>query len=103
MDTKNLFKLPSLSFSEELVSILHKNQSIRIERIVSTGQVSDWYDQEENEFVSLLQGEAELSWEDGAATKLNAGDSLIIPKHKLHKVSYTSIKPPCIWLCVFWK
>lgn len=102
MLTDNLFNLPSLPLSEELVTILIENEAVRIERIVSTGQVSDWYDQDENEFVALLQGEAEITWVDGTTTKLMAGDTLMIPQHKRHWVSYTSSKPPCIWLCVFW-
>ena len=57
--TDNLYRLTSLPLSEELITVLFQSKAIRIERIVSTGQVSGWYDQEENEFVCLLQGEAE--------------------------------------------
>jgi len=102
-NTYNLFELPSLPLSEELINVLLQTNSVRIERIVSTGQTSGWYDQDEHEFVALLQGEAELAWEDGTTTKLIAGDTIIIPQHKRHMVSYTSSQPPCIWLCVFWK
>ena len=101
--TDNLYRLTSLPLSEELNTVLFQSKAIRIDRIVSAGQVSGWYDQEENEFVCLLQGEAELTWEDGTATKLVAGDTVIIPQHKRHRVSYTSSEPPCIWLCVFWE
>ena len=99
----NIFNLSDIPLSEELVTVLLDSSDIRIERIVSTGQTSDWYDQNENEFVLLLQGEAEITWADGATTKLSAGDTFIIPEHKRHMVSYTSTEPPCIWLCVFWK
>jgi cupin 2 domain-containing protein len=103
IDTYNLYEMPTLPLSEELITVLLRNEGIRIERIVSIGQTSGWYDQEENEFVALLQGEAELTWDDGTTTRLSAGDTITIPKHKRHKVSYTSSEPACIWLCVFWR
>lgn len=100
--TDNLFSLPEQPRTEELINVLEENAVVRIERIVSCGQTSDWYDQDESEFVTLLQGEAELCWEDGSKTRLHAGDALTIPPHQLHRVSFTSSEPPCIWLCVFW-
>lgn len=103
MEKMNLFDLPPLPLSEELTDVLAEGKDVRIERIVSTGQTTDWYDQEEFEFVSLLEGEAELTWEDGCKTRLIAGDTLFIAPHKIHRVSYTSTKPACVWLCVFWK
>ena len=81
--------------------VLGKN--IQIERIVSTGQTTNsgqWYDQELDEWVLLLQGEAELSYIDDTRIKLKAGDYLLIPAHTKHRVEYTSIEPPCIWLAV---
>ncbi len=99
----NLFDLPPLPLDEELTTILAGNDTVRIERIVSTGQTSDWYDQEEVEFVSLLVGAAELTWADGGLTRLVAGDTLTIPPHKRHRVSFTSTQPPCVWLCIFWR
>lgn len=102
MDCKNLFHLPSIPLTEEWIDTLVDNPALRIERIVSTGQTSSWYHQQEHEFVSLLQGEAELEWEDGTKTRLVAGDTLTIPAHTPHRVSYTSSQPPCVWLCIFW-
>lgn len=89
--------------SEELSTILTENSAVKIERIISTGQTSDWYDQEETEFVALLQGEARLEYENGEFITMKSGGTLIIPPHKLHRVCYTSSEPPCVWLCVFWK
>ena len=102
METHYLFDLPELPLAEELTQVLAEGKGVRVERIVSTGQVSGWYDQEEWEFVTLLQGRAELTWPDGGTTGLSAGDTLTIPPHRRHRVSYTSTQPPCIWLCVFW-
>ena len=39
----NLFELPELPLLEELTTVLAENNNVRIERIVSTGQVSGWY------------------------------------------------------------
>ena len=76
----------------------------RIERIVSEGHVSPegfWYDQDEPEWVALLQGTAELEFEDGRRHPMEAGDWLAIPAHERHRVAYTSSAPPCVWLAVF--
>ena len=77
--------------------------NIQIERIISTGQTTpsgQWYNQELDEWVILLQGEAELCYADYTKIKLKAGDYLLIPAHTKHRVEYTSIEPPCIWLAV---
>lgn len=84
---------------QEQVDVLTKTAHARIERIVSYGQTSDWYDQEEDEWVSVLQGQGDITFVNGSVTTLRAGDTLFIPRHQTHRVSYTS--SPCIWLCVF--
>lgn len=100
----NLFDIEKIPNSEELVEILAENKNVRIERIISSGQTSPkgfWYDQNENEFVALLQGEAVISYEDGRI-RLKAWDTVLIPVHKKHRVDFTSVDPPCVWLCVFY-
>ena len=98
----NIFDLTQLPKDEELTDILIKNDNVRIERIVSAGQTSDWYDQEESELVVLLQGDAVIEYENGETVEMHKGDTLLIDPHKRHRVSYTSTDPPCIWLCVFY-
>ena len=98
----NIYDLPSLPLPDELVTILTQRDNVRIERIVSTGQVSDWYDQDETEFVVLIEGNAEIEFENNRRVSLAKGDTLLIQPHEIHKVTYTSIEPPCIWLCVFY-
>ena len=99
----NIFDLPALPLSEELTTILAESGSVRIKRIVSTGQVSDWYDQHEAEFVVLLQGSAVVEFEGGRSVALARGDTLLIQPHERHRVSFTSSEPPCVWLCVFYR
>ena len=43
----NIFDLPKLPLPEEMTTVLAENGSVCIERIISTGQTSDWYDQVE--------------------------------------------------------
>jgi cupin 2 domain-containing protein len=76
--------------------------NVRIERVVSAGQASQWYDQAETEFVALLQGSAKIEYANGGIVSLEKGDALLIKPHERHKVSFTSSDPPCIWLCVFY-
>lgn len=95
----NLFDYPKEAFPEEIITILEKNETVRIEKIVSCGQTTSWYDQEENEWVLLLKGEAELEFETHKR-KLSAGDYIVIPKHSRHRVSKTT---QCIWLCMFYR
>ena len=99
----NIFDLPSSLPNEELFESLVSTDNILIERIISTGQstpIGQWYDQDKDEWVILLQGEAALSYADGSQIKLTAGDYLFIPAHQKHRVEYTSSEPPCIWLAV---
>lgn len=99
----NIYTLPEpLPNAEQFESILH-NQSLLIERIISTGQTTpqgEWYDQEQDEWVILLQGEATLSYADGSQIQLKPGDYLLISAHQKHRVEYTSTNPPCIWLAL---
>ena len=108
---QNLFDLSYLDLSskdEHFEGIL-KSDSIRIERIVSTGQVSPkdfWYDQSENEWVCILQGSAILSIKDSTGKikkqPLSKGQNINLPAHTLHRVDYTDTKEPTIWLAVFY-
>ncbi len=102
--TRNIFT--GISFpagGEELFESIIENENIKIERIVSQGQISPdgfWYNQPLDEWVILLNGNAVIVFEDEVENHLNVGDYLFIPAHTLHRVTFTSISPPCIWLAV---
>lgn len=103
MSPTNLFQLSVDLPDEELVEPLLEDRGVLIERIVSTGQVTpegEWYDQDRDEWVALLQGEARLRYADGRVVQLRTGDHVLIPAHDRHRVDYTSTDPPCIWLAV---
>lgn len=99
----NVFNIPK-EIPEEITEILLNNKNVRIEKTISNGQCSPehfWYDQDEDEFVFLLQGKAEILFENQEKITLNKGNYLLIPAHKKHRVEKTSTNPPCIWLCIF--
>ncbi len=76
---------------------------IRIERIISKGHSSPqsgWYDQDKNEWVLLLKGEAVLLFADESSANLKSGDFINIPAHKKHKVEWTDPDTETIWLAV---
>lgn len=99
----NLYTLPTPLPDEERAEPLNAGTDVLIERIISSGQTSPpgfWYDQDRDEWVALLQGEAVLAFADGRRVSLAAGDWLLIPAHEKHRVEHTSAAPPCIWLAV---
>ena len=102
----NLFDLPDpLPDAEEFTDLIPE-RGVKIERIVSCGQTSpvgEWYDQDRDEWVVLIQGEAVLEYDDGETLRLGAGDHVLIPARRRHRVNYTSRTPLCIWVAVFGK
>lgn len=102
---KNLFDVPmDWSREEEHFDVLAIGpKSLQIKRIISQGHTTppgEWYDQEDAEWVVLLQGESRVEWDDGTTTSLSAGDWIFIPPGRRHRVTATSVEPPCIWLAV---
>ncbi len=100
----NIFDLPEPLPNDEVFTDLISAEGVRIERIVSSGQTTEtdeWYDQDSDEWVLLIQGSAVLEYENGEKIRLNVGDHLLIPAHRRHRVDFTSEKPPCIWIAVF--
>lgn len=97
--------LPATPMRDERFDTLLARAGARIERIVSTGQRSPpgyWYCQDSVEWVALLQGEAELRFEDETAPRrLAPGDWLLIEAGRRHRVDSTSLAPPAVWLAVF--
>jgi cupin 2 domain-containing protein len=88
----------------ELVTELIRGEGVRIERIVSFGQCSAegfWYDQEEDEFVVLLSGAAELEFERGESVQLRPGEWIDIRAHVRHRVKWTTPDEATVWLAVF--
>ena len=101
----NLFEnIPDDLSLEHFIDLI-KAKNVRIERIVSLGHTSPdfgWYDQDENEWVVVLEGSGTILFENGIECVLNKGDYLNIPAHTKHKVAETAPDNITIWLAVFY-
>lgn len=101
---KNIFSDIPQGLSEEFIETLSESKNVKVKRIVSHGQKSKpdtWYDQDKNEFVLLIQGQAKLEFkEKDKITHLKPGDYLIIPAHKKHRVDWTPLNEDTVWLTV---
>ena len=91
--------------SEEVIEDILSSSNVRIERIVSSGHASPetgWFDQDENEWVIVLEGSGCILFEDGREVVLNKGDYINIPARSRHKVLWTDKTRKTIWLAVFY-
>lgn len=105
MEEINFLEIGGLNLTEEYFQTIIKRENIRIERIVSAGHKSPdgyWYNQEENEAVLLIKGEAIVEFEVGKEVFLKAGSFLDIPKKVKHRVKETSLTEESIWLAIFY-
>ena len=67
--------LPARPLPDEVVDLLVERPGLRIERIVSTGQATpegQWYDQDSDELVLVVDGTARLRIEGEARTANSA-------------------------------
>ncbi|QKJ26026.1 Cupin domain-containing protein [Aliarcobacter cibarius] len=104
MKKYNIFDKVIIDKNEENFFQIFKNESIRVERIVSNGQKSPedfWYEQVENEYILLLSGNAILEFED-FEVELKKGDCLNIEAMQKHRVKFTSLDEPTIWFAIFY-
>ena len=90
---------------EESLEELLSSPGVRIERIVSHGHASPlgfWYDQNDDEWVVVVEGEAEVQIEGESVTRqLSRGDWVFLPAHCRHRVARTAEDRPTVWLAVF--
>ena len=87
---------------DEQFQMLLTAPGLRIERIISHGHASAdglWYDQPHHEWILLLQGAAQLRFDD-ALVELRPGDFMNIPPHRRHRVEWTTPDHPTVWLAV---
>ncbi len=100
----------SISKNKEIFELLFSGQEFSVERIISNGQKSPenfWYDQKNNEWVIVLQGNAKIEFQNINNTneiiELNKGDYILIPAHQQHRVLETSQTEETIWLAIHYK
>ncbi len=101
---KNIFtNLPEKPLADELFETLLVRSNLKLERIISTGQVTPsnkWYQQDTAEWVLLLQGNTKIIIQGQGEHALTAGDYLLIPAHTQHRVSWTDPDQVCVWLAL---
>lgn len=106
-DGSLLRPLPSEPLADETVETLVERPGLRIERIVSTGQATpegEWYDQETDEWVLVVEGNARLRIEGEARDReLSAGDFVFLPAHCRHRVAWTDEVRPTVWLAIHFR
>ena len=101
----NLFAQIPASLPEEITETLVQAKNVWIERIVTCGQASPegfWFDQDQNEWVAVIQGAARLQFED-EVVEMNSGDWVNITAHRKHRVAWMTPDEPTIWLAVFYE
>ena len=95
----NIHTTPDPDQNSEIFSTLFENGSLKIEAIRSWLKTpGELYNQEQDEWVVLLEGEAELEI-DNEILILQRGDYLFIPKHTPHRVHSTAKNT--LWLGIF--
>jgi cupin 2 domain-containing protein len=97
---ENIFDAIADKGQEESIIPLLERSGIKLEQIISRGKGSDpgfWYDQEGDEWVLLVRGQAELEFEQERLS-LKAGDYLLIPAHARHRVA--SCSQDALWLAL---
>ncbi|MFA5493579.1 MAG: cupin domain-containing protein [Porticoccaceae bacterium] len=105
MTSPNLFAGIPERLPDELFDTLLSGAEFRLERIVSQGHATppgQWYDQDEDEWVLLLQGAAALRLEERAEpVTLRPGDHLLLPARCRHRVEWTAAGADTVWLALF--
>ncbi len=104
MDIRNIFSDIQKQAPNEVLETLLQTQQFKIERIISHGHASadgEWYDQDKNEWVLVLKGNAGLLFEgDEEVVTMKTGDYINIPAHRKHRVEWTDSIEETIWLTI---
>lgn len=101
-----LVDLPDACQAEVCETLLEQGV-LRLERIVSRGQSTpegQWYDQDHDEWVLVIAGQALLQIAgEQVARRLETGDWVYLPAHCRHRVVWTPPDRETIWLALHWK
>jgi len=104
MIADNIFDAIPSTLTDELFNTIHRAKNLRIERIVSLGHCSRrdfWFDQNENEWLIVLEGDASIQFEAvPEIVELKPGSYLNIPAHVKHRLSRTNPTRRTVWLAV---
>lgn len=99
----NIFESIPTNIQTEVFENIVDSNNVKIERIISQGHAStptEWLDEQTNEWVIVLQGEAVLLFDNASSVTLKTGDYINIPAHTKHKVEWTTSDTETIWLAI---
>ena len=102
----NLLTSTTVLAGEEVEQLLCSGPGWRLVRIHSNGASSPeafWYEQDENEWLTILKGSARLRLADPDVwVDLSVGDQLTLSSGRRHRVERTDSDPGTIWLALYW-
>ena len=106
MKPVNIFSDIPQHLPNEIFQTIINTSSCKIERIISKSHSSPkdfWYNQDQNEWVIILKGQAQIEFEkDKKVVKMKTGDYINLPAHCKHRVKWTHPEKETIWLAVFY-
>jgi cupin 2 domain-containing protein len=102
----NLFQGMPADLPQEFMEDLFMHRGLRVQRILSRGHADppgQWQQQDQDEWVLLIQGEAELEYrEPPRKQRLTGGDWIFIPAGEAHRVAWTPPDRDTLWLALHW-
>jgi len=94
----NLYDYDIPKEKHEILTELLSHKNVTINRIVSNSlENGEWYDQNDDEWLILLEGRAVIEFEQ-SEKQLLEGETFFIAAHQRHRVKHTSEK--ALWLTV---
>ena len=105
-DASQLLADVDCSPGEEHEDVLCSGAGWRLVKICSNAASSPpgfWYQQNENEWLTLLRGSALIRLDDPDQwVDLSVGDQLLLPAGRRHRVERTDPYPGTTWLALYW-
>jgi cupin 2 domain-containing protein len=100
----NLFSNIPEVFSEEIFNTIFEDNNLKIERIISLGNCTSkdqWLEQDRDEWVLLIQGNARLLFKESSLMlELKKGDHVLIKANTKHRVEWTDPRQKTVWVAV---
>jgi len=107
MITSNIYSNIPKEIPDEVFEVIIRNGPFKLERIVSKGHSTPkgkWYDQDNEEWVILLNGSAGIAIEGKAGiVVLKPGDYINLPAHLKHRVEWTDPSTETVWLALHYQ
>ncbi|MGI6782044.1 MAG: cupin domain-containing protein [Acholeplasmataceae bacterium] len=100
MKIDNIYKNIKNNIDDEIIDEIFYSDSVKITRISSTNQNTEWFCEDIKEVAILLEGEAVIEFEKKEIS-MKKGDVIIINPLERHRVINTS--PTGLWLAIYFR